>query len=66
MSCTSLDRPGDPPIPDYRWVPSTPDKHGSTNGCGGCDFRRDLTLRCSRIPCQHHLGMVAQIIKEKS
>lgn len=25
MSYTSADQPGDPSIPDYRWVPTTPD-----------------------------------------
>lgn len=68
MSYTSPDRPGDPPIPDYRWVPAPPDPnyHGSTAGCYGCAFRKftQTGIRCSRIPC--HVGprrnMVAVII----
>lgn len=66
MSYVSADRPGDPPIPDYRWVPGTPDKHGSPNGCNGCAFRPLSTgIRCSRIPCHRHPGMVAQLILAK-
>lgn len=54
----------DPPIPDYRWVPGTPDKNGSPNGCNGCDFRKLSTgIRCSRIPCQTKPGLVAKIVK---
>jgi hypothetical protein len=59
---TAQDRPGDPPIPDYRWVPGTPDHHGSLNGCNGCAFRKMADIRCSRIPCQRHPGLVAQLI----
>jgi len=54
----------DLPIPDYRWVPGTPDKNGSPNGCNGCAFRKMPEIRCSRIPCQHKPGLVAQLIKE--
>lgn len=54
----------DPPIPDYRWVPGTPDRHGSTHGCSGCAFRKMLEIRCSRIPCQNKPGLVAQLTKE--
>lgn len=65
MSYTSPDRPGDPPIPDYRWesIPD-PGKYGSTAGCYGCAFRKMPEIRCSRIPC--HVGprrnMVAVLI----
>lgn len=64
MSYTSPDRPNDPPIPDYRFVPGTPDPyyHGSTGGCYGCAFRKMPDIRCSRIPCQLHPCMVAQLI----
>lgn len=67
MSYTSAHRPGDPPIPDYRWVPGTPDPkyHGTANGCNGCAFRRQLAIRCSRIPCQTKPGFVAQLIEVK-
>lgn len=63
-SYTTPDRPGDPVIPDYRFVPATPDPayHGSTGGCNGCAFRRMPDIRCSRIPCHRHPGMVAQLI----
>ena len=61
---TPPDRPSDPPIPDYRWVPGSPDRHGSTAGCAGCDFRRQLSIRCSRIPCQTRPGMMAKIINQ--
>ena len=65
MSYTSADRPGDPPIPDYRWVPGTPDpKYSSPNGCTGCAFRKQLAIRCSRIPCQRYPGMVAELIHD--
>ena len=53
----------DPPIPDYRWVPGTPDKCGSSNGCNGCAFRRMPTIRCSLIPCQRYPGLVAELVK---
>lgn len=65
MSYTSPPRPGEPPIPDYRWVPGKPDQHGSTNGCTGCAFRPLSTgIRCSRIPCHipKHSGLVAELI----
>ena len=64
MSYTSPDRPGDPLIPDYDWVPGKPDKNGSTAGCNGCDFRSFTAtkIRCSRVPCQRHPNMVARII----
>jgi hypothetical protein len=51
----------DPPIPDFRWVPGTPDKNGSSNGCNGCAFRSQTQIRCSRIPCQRHPGLVAEL-----
>ena len=67
MSYTSPDRPGDPPIPDYRFVPvPDPNNYGSTAGCYGCAFKNftKTGIRCSRIPC--HVGpnknMVAQLI----
>lgn len=68
MSYTSTDRPGDPPIPGYRWVPGAPDpkRYGSTTGCYGCAFLRMSDIRCSRIPCQRHPGMVAQLINPTS
>lgn len=50
-------------IPAYRWVPGTPDKNGSTNGCNGCAFRRMPEIKCSQIPCQRYPGLVAQLIK---
>ena len=61
---TSPRRPGDPDIPAYRWVPGTPDKNGSTNGCTGCAFRSFTAtkIRCSRIPCQRYPGLVAQLV----
>lgn len=59
----TLALPGDPPIPEYRFVPGTPDKNGSTNGCNGCAFRKLTGVRCSRIPCQRYLGMVAELMK---
>lgn len=55
----------DPPIPDYIWVPGTPNEHGSTNGCTGCDNRSLSTgIRCSRIPCQTKPGLVVRFIKK--
>lgn len=67
MNYVTADRPGDPPIPDYHWVPGTPDKNGSPYGCNGCDFRAftKTGIRCSRIPCQRHPGMVAELIPVK-
>lgn len=63
MSYTSPPRPGEPDIPPYHFVPGTPDPvHGSPNGCTGCAFRKMPEIRCSRIPCQRHPGMVAQLI----
>lgn len=66
MSYTSPDRPGDPPIPDYRWVPGTPDpkNYYTVNGCNGCAFHSFVKtkIRCSRIPCQKYPGMVAELI----
>ena len=55
-------RPSDPPIPEYRFVPGQPDRHGSPNGCKGCAFRHMPDIQCSRIPCQRHPGMVAELI----
>lgn len=52
-----------PQMPDYRWVPGTPDKNGSTNGCNGCAFRRMPDIKCSQIPCQRYPGLVVQLIK---
>lgn len=64
MGYTTPTRPGEPPIPDYVWVRGTPDKHGSTGGCTGCDFRPLSTgIRCSRIPCHIRPGLVARIVK---
>lgn len=65
MSYTSPDRPNDPPIPDYRWVPGTPDQNGSRNGCNGCAFKSFIKtgIRCSRIPCQTKPGLVAELIE---
>lgn len=64
MTDTTARRPGDPDIPNYRWVPGTPDQHGSTAGCNGCAFRSFTAtqIRCSRIPCQRHPGFVAELI----
>jgi len=62
MTDVTQDRPTDPSIPGYRWVPGTPDHYGSTNGCNGCAFRHIADIRCSRIPCQNHPGLVAQLI----
>lgn len=66
MSYTSPDRPGDPPIPDYCWVPGTPDpkNHYTVYGCNGCAFRSFVAtkIRCSRIPCQKYPGQVAKLI----
>jgi len=61
MSYTSPPRPGEPPVPAYVFVPGTPDRNGSGSGCNGCDFRRRLDIRCSRIPCQRYPGMVARL-----
>jgi len=66
MAEAAPDRPGDPPIPDYRFVPvPDPRNYGSTTGCFGCDFRRMPEIRCSRIPC--HVGSnrnaVAKLVK---
>lgn len=49
--------------PPYRFVPNTvPDRNGSFNGCGDCDFRPLASgVRCSDIPCQRYTGMVARI-----
>lgn len=69
MSYTSPARPGEPEIPDYRWVPGPPDpnRYGSTAGCYGCAFKSftSTKIRCSRIPCQRHPGMVAELIEKK-
>lgn len=60
----SPDRPGEAPVPEYRWVPGKPDPrhHHSTGGCFGCAFRKMPEVRCSRIPCQTRPGMVAELI----
>jgi hypothetical protein len=67
MSYTSPARPGEPPVPEYRWVPGEPDPryHYSTGGCYGCDFRRRSDIRCSRIPCHipAYRNMVAKLVK---
>jgi hypothetical protein len=66
MNYTSATRPGEANIPDYRFVPGTPDPvYGSPNGCTGCAFRKQLAIRCSRIPCQRFPGMVAELIPTK-
>ena len=65
LSYTSADRPGDPPIPDHRFVAKPdPRNYGSTAGCYGCAFKSFSTtkIRCSRIPCQRYPQMVAEII----
>ena len=62
---TSTKRPGEPDVPDYRWVPGKPDPvHHSVGGCTGCAFRRftETKIRCSRIPCQLHPGKVAELV----
>lgn len=46
-------------VPEYRWVV------GPTTGCEGCCFRKMLEVRCSLVPCQKHLGMVAQLVEGK-
>ncbi len=59
----------DPPIPDYVWVPATPDPryHGSTGGCFGCDNRSLSTgIRCSRIPCQAKPCQVIKFVNPRS
>lgn len=62
-SYTSPPRPGEPDIPAYRFVSKPdPNNHGSTTGCYGCAFRRMLEIRCSRIPCQRHPTMVAELL----
>lgn len=67
MSYTSPPRPGEAPVPAYRWVPSQPDpkRYGSTGGCHGCAFSKQHEVRCSRIPC--HVGpyrrMVAELVE---
>jgi len=65
MSYTSLPRPGEPPLPAYRFVSKPdPNRYGSTAGCYGCAFRKMPEVRCSRVPC--HVGpnknMVAELI----
>lgn len=68
MNYTSPDRPNDPPIPDYRFVAKPdPNRYGTTSGCYGCAFRRQLAIRCSRIPCHvgANRGMVAELIPQK-
>lgn len=55
----------DPAIPDYKFIPGVPDELGRTGGCNGCVFRFDLNIRCSRIPCQKHPGMIAQLISHE-
>lgn len=67
MSDTTTDPPKDPPIPEYRWVPGTPDARGTTTGCNGCAFLSFSTtrIRCSRIPCQRYPGMVAELVHVK-
>ena len=63
MEYVTSDRPDDPPIPDYKWVPGVPDEYSRVNGCTGCDFRPlSTSIRSSRIPCQRHPWMVAQTI----
>ena len=51
-------------IPDYVWVAGQPDKNGSTDGCKGCDFRPLASgVKCSDIPCQKYIGLVAKIVQ---
>lgn len=68
MSHTSPPRPREPDVPEYRWVPGTPDPNyfGSNGGCNGCAFRRMLAIRCSRIPCQARPGWVAELIPART
>lgn len=67
MTYTSQTRPGEPEVPPYRFVPGTPDPvYRSPSGCTGCAFRRMSEIRCSRIPCQLHPGMVAELIPQPS
>ena len=61
---TSLPLAGEIDVPPYRFVTGPPDANGSTNGCGGCAFRKRAEIRCSRIPCQRHPGQVAQLIEQ--
>ena len=65
MSYTSPARPGEPPVPAYEFVPGEPDpkNHGTTNGCYGCAFAKQLAIRCSRVPCQRYPGMVARLVE---
>lgn len=60
---TSPDRPGEPAIPEYRWVQKPDPATGSPNGCYGCAFRRMSEIRCSRIPCQRKPGFVAELVQ---
>jgi hypothetical protein len=64
MSYTSPARPGEPPLPAYRFAPGTPDKNGGLNGCSGCAFQHQLAIRCSRIPCHRFPGLVAHLIEQ--
>lgn len=67
MSYTSPPRPGEPEVPEYRWVQKPdPNRNGSTSGCYGCAFQRQLDIRCSRIPCQRHPEHVAELIHKEN
>ena len=68
MSHTSPPRPGDPPIPAFRFVAKPdPRNYDSTAGCFGCAFKSFTVtkIRCSRIPCHVGVnrGMVAELVK---
>lgn len=63
MSYTSPSRPGEPEVPAYRWVQKPdPDRYGGTSGCYGCAFKKQLDIRCSRIPCQRFPNHVAELV----
>ena len=61
---TSPPRPGEPEVPEYRWVQKPDPKTTSTGGCYGCAFRKQSAIRCSRIPCQTRPGYVAELIEK--
>lgn len=58
-----MDFSKEPEVPEYRWVQGDPI---DPNGCTGCAFQFRLFIRCSRIPCQNHPGMVAELVREES
>lgn len=61
---TSPARPGEPDVPEYRWIPAPPNPscYNSITGCYGCAFHKQLVIRCSRIPCQTRPTMVAELV----